>query len=429
MEGLLIEDRSDSTWRYYYEEGTLKATGPEKDGVKTGFWQYFHPNGKLLGEGNYENGATTGIWKYYDEMGKLSATGVEVSGEKEGTWKLYYPSGAFKGEGTFTKGEGPYKEFYESGKLRAEGFIKDGKNHGSWKYYAEDDGSLEGIADFIAGEGEYIGYYKDGKVKMQGTLTDDKRTGVWTLYKPDGEVAGYYQAFYENNNFEFKPAEPPTRSNSSGRNPNLPYDKPTLRIKKQQSRYFKPAVNEFRTVILSTNPLALATGSFPVSLEYYFRERIGYELKYTVYRNPFFKANSSIDLNTLFRGGFSADLRQKFYQPDGRLGMLYFAHEVRFTYLDHQANILEYKNSIAVGRTLHAPETLYEYSVLAGNRWMYNPGQRGITFDIFGGLGIGYRNYRQKWKSSPDLDVIFEDVKKSKLTIPIRIGASIGYAF
>jgi hypothetical protein len=279
------------------------------------------------------------------------------------------------------------------------------------------------------GEGVYKGYYKDGKLKMQGNLTDEKRTGVWTLYKPDGEIAGYYQAFYENDNFEFKEVGPPVNTAIPQPGHNLPYEKPSLRIKKQRSRYFRPSVNEFRTFILSTNPLALATGSFPVSLEYYSRERLGYELKYTVYRNPFFKANSSIDLNTVFKGGFSLDFRQKFYQPDAALGMFYFAHEARFSYIDHQANILEYKNSIAVGRTLHAPQTLYEYSLLIGNRWMQNPGQRGLSIDIFGGLGIGYRNYKQKWESNPDLDAVFEDVKKRKLTIPIRLGVSIGYAF
>jgi hypothetical protein len=82
-----------------------------------------------------------------------------------------------------------------------------------------------------------------------------------------------------------------------------------------------------------------------------------------------------------------------------------------------------------VNRTLHAPETLYEYSLLIGNRWMYNVGMRGITFDIFCGLGIGFRNYKQKWESTPEKDAIFEKVNKNRVTLPVRLGASIGYAF
>ncbi len=430
MEGLIQGDTSDSTWRYYYEDGVLKATGPEKDGVKNGFWQYYHPNGSLLGEGNYTNGLTDGLWKYYDQNGKISAQGLEVAGERERSWKLFYPSGVLKGESNLNKSEGPYKEYYESGKLKAEGYIKQGKNDGLWKYYTEKDGKLEGEATFIEGEGIYKGFYGDGALQMEGRIKDDKRVGEWILYKPDGEIAGYYEAFYTDDNFSFKPTvRQPNRSDSAQTRANLPYQKPPLRLKKQQLRYFRPAINEYKTLILSTNPLAIGIGSFPVSLEYYFQQRLGYELKYTVYRNPFFIASSKIDLNTVYRGGFSLDLRQKFYQPDGQLGMLYGAQEVRFSYFDHQANIVEDRNSIAVNRTLHAPETLYEYSLLLGNRWMYNPGKRGITFDIFCGLGIGYRNYTQRWESSPEKDELFKDVKKNKVTFPIRLGASIGYAF
>lgn len=430
MEGIIIGDKSDSTWRYYYENGKLKATGPEKEGVKTGFWQFYYPDGTLLSEGNYQDGQTMGIWKYYHENGKLRATGTENAGVKEGTWKLYYPSGEIKGEGNFTKGEGFYKEFYQSGKLKLEGYIKEGENHGLWKYYDENDGHLEGECEFVRGEGLYKGYYKDGSLKMQGTLRGENRVGTWTLYKTNGEIAGYYQAFYEDNILSFKLIEPtPSRKDSSRTNPNLPYQKPPLRIQKQKSRYFRPKVNEYRTFIAGINPVAPVVGSLPFSLEYYIRERLGYELKYTIYRKPFFSTNANVELDKVYENGFSIDLKQKFYQPDRELGMLYFAHEIRFTYKNHKANVIDFNKNPAQGRTLRAPETLYEYSMLVGNRWMRNPGLGGFTVDIFGGIGIGYRNYQQKWHGNAQWDRIFDDTKKNKFVVPLRLGASIGYAF
>jgi hypothetical protein len=60
---------------------------------------------------------------------------------------------------------------------------------------------------------------------------------------------------------------------------------------------------------------------------------------------------------------------------------------------------------------------------------MHSPVHRGFTIDVFGGLGIGYRNYRQKWETNPDFDAVFEKIRKNKLTIPVRLGISIGYAF
>lgn len=426
MEGLIVDGKSDSTWRYYYPSGQLKAEGPEKDGIKTGYWKYYYPDGILMSEGNYQNGQSDSVWHYYHENGTLSARGIEKDGKKEGTWKLYYPSGDLKGEGDFANDEGPYKEYFKSGELKAEGHIKNGKKQGHWKYYSEEDGTLEGEADLHEGEGIYKGYYTDGSLKMQGTIQDDIRVGVWKLYKPTGELAGYYQAFYENNEALFRAlADEPTRVDSTNKSPGYPYQKPPLRLQRKKSRYFTPKVNEFKAIIVSINPIAPAFGSLPLSVEHYIRERIGYELKYTHYRMPFFKANEDIGLNKLYKRGFSIDLRQKFYQPDTETGMLYFAHEIRFSHLTHYANILDAQ---AI-KTFGAKETLYEYSVLLGNRWMPNPNHRGITLDLFAGLGIGYRSYTQPWKNKPNVDAIYNDVRKNKVAVPIRIGFSIGYAF
>jgi antitoxin component YwqK of YwqJK toxin-antitoxin module len=85
MEGWLKNDLGDSTWRYYHENGALKATGPEKNGEKTGLWKFYGPDGKLDSEGEYVNGQPNGAWRYYHENGELASEGQQRNGVKEGS--------------------------------------------------------------------------------------------------------------------------------------------------------------------------------------------------------------------------------------------------------------------------------------------------------------------------------------------------------
>ncbi len=433
LEGWLLNGQSDSTWRYYHENGSLKATGTEKKGHKTGWWKLYDPNGKLVSEGEYRDNLPNGSWKYYHATGQLAAEGIEVNGLKEGNWHFYTPSGEKKAIARLNSGAGLQEVYYPSGRLKAKGMVKNDWHEGEWQYWSEEDGSVEGYCTFTRGRGLYTGYYPDGKVRMKGMLENDRRIGEWTLYRPDGQLAGYYRAVYE----ELPPVAKPALDSSNrqpdtfqSRTPALPYHKPPVRLPRRKLRYFVARPNEYRGFILGINPLALGFNSLPFSVEYYQRERLGYEVTAAIYRNPFLTPDQEIAPEKAFYRGYSVGFRQKFYQPDAELGMLYFGHEIRFTDLDHRAHVTNNAGpGPAFRQTIQADETRYEYSVLAGNRWMRDSGNRGFTFDIFGGLGIGYRRYRSQWENNPGWEKIFRDIRKSPLSVPIRLGVSFGYAF
>jgi uncharacterized protein len=447
MEGWIVNGQSDSTWTYFYENGKPQAAGKEKSGLKTGGWQLFHPSGNLAAAGNYKEGIPDGKWTYYHENGKISAEGTEKKGQKEGIWKLYYPNGSFRAEGEFASGTGPYQEFYESGKLKAKGQLAGGKNEGSWKYFYE-DGNLEGQAAFRSGEGDYRGFYPDGTLKMKGSIRDGKRTGTWEIFNPDGTTAGFHKHYEPENtqpgmmslpeekellpNDTLRNQPVPANVNPPAvnppRNPVKPGTLPSARMhRKLRLRYFTPKVNEYKSLIVSTNPLALLYNQLPVSAEYYIRERLGHELTVTLLRNPFFSNTSQIPLNQIYSRGFSVHLRQKFYHTDSNMGMWYFGHELRYTDLTHAATVFDVE--LALNRTLTRNENKYEYSLLLGDRWMQHPGSKGFTMDIFGGIGIGYRSSENKFDPKPAFQVIFESLPDRSLTLPFRLGLNVGYVF
>ena len=88
-------------------------------------------------------------------------------------------------------------------------------------------------------------------------------------------------------------------------------------------------INEYKGIIVGTNPLAVFIGQLPVSVEYYIEERLGYEFQATILRDPFFKPASDVKVNKVYDRGFNLSVRQKFYHPEGSFGMFYFGHEVR----------------------------------------------------------------------------------------------------
>ncbi len=426
-DGAIVNGKSDGIWKYYYENGNLKAEGLEKEGQKEGIWKFYHANAALASEGNYLKGVQNGKWKHYFENGNLSSEGDQKEGQKEGYWKLYYSNGNFKGEGNFENGNGPYKEFYENGKIKTEGFVKNDKNDGLWKYYYE-SGALEGTCYFNNGVGKYVGFYQEGNLKMEGMLNNGNKDGIWKLYKESGQLAGYYKTYYENDIpimrlIDTTAAEPAKRDSLK------PYIKPNIVYKKKKSRFFTEKVNEFQGFIISAGILGPLYRSIPLNFEYYFQERLGYEVNFTLYRNPLFTSEAFIPVNTVFSRGLSVHVRQKFYQPDRDNGMFYFAHEFRYSRSNYYNKIID--SSISLNPiTISKTENKVEYSVIGGNRVIRDSKKEGWTLDVFFGLGIGYRDIHNSWKEHQEYEEnYFKDVKDRFFTIPLRFGLNIGYVF
>ncbi len=431
MEGRLLDGKSDSLWRYYHENGKLKCSGIEKNGVREDTWLFFDENETLIQEGEYQNGIPNGKWHHYHPNGRIAAEGQKKVGKEEGVWNLFYSNGAARGSLNYAQTDENYREYHENGKLKAKGTIRNHLYEGKWEYFSEEDGTLEGRCEFVSGRGLYKGMYKDGKPRMEGRLENDRRVGRWILYKPDGVVAGYYEAFYNQDVPAFVPQENIVTADTTLSRNLLPYNKPSLRLPKKRNWHFIAKSNEYRAFIVAINPLAMLwqpRPSLPLSFEYYMHERLGYEITATVYRDPFFVGNCAIAYNDNFSRGLSLGVKQKFYQPDGNWGMLYVAHEIRFTGINHLANVAD----ISLPRlTIRASETRYEYSVLVGSRLLPDPSRKGkrFTLDGFAGAGIAYRYYVPQWSNRTDWDVIFRDVPKSNFLFTLRLGIMAGYAF
>lgn len=189
----------------------------DSKGRRQGIWRGFYPNGQLRYEGQFKNDKCKGTFKYYDEQGNLKATNeFDKSGEKALN-KTYAPNGRMIATGYYQnqKKEGEWKYFDEaSGQLRLVEDNKEGKVHGWSKLYNPNNGVLAEETQYVEGqpegqcrkysntgtllmecqyhkgqlEGPTKTYYPTTALKEEGQYANGEKVGLWKTYNEDGDV-------------------------------------------------------------------------------------------------------------------------------------------------------------------------------------------------------------------------------------------------
>lgn len=108
---------------YDVATSTLLAERNYKNNKLEGVEKIYFPSGQIDGELNYKDGIHDGTFKYYYEDGTLKQQGNYVQGNIEGILNSYYPTGALKEEVTHVDGltQGIFKEYNENGTIKTEG--------------------------------------------------------------------------------------------------------------------------------------------------------------------------------------------------------------------------------------------------------------------------------------------------------------------
>lgn len=160
-------------------------------GRRQGPWTDFYPNGQKRYEGNFKNNHCVGEFKYYDEQGRLKATNTfDKSGEKALN-KTYGENGTLIATGYYVnqKKEGEWRYFsQDNGVMILQENNKDGKVDGISKVFY-DTGSLKSECTFVEGvrEGHAKVYYPSGALKEEGDFHQDHKVGLWKSYSQEGD--------------------------------------------------------------------------------------------------------------------------------------------------------------------------------------------------------------------------------------------------
>jgi antitoxin component YwqK of YwqJK toxin-antitoxin module len=115
-EGYYIDEKKDSTWKYYsYYTNTLNASENYNIGVKNGFEKHYYENQQVSEEIEWKDDVKNGVWNQYFDNGKLKLKTTNSKNKVHGVYVVYYPDGSL----------------YIVG-----GYI-DNKRHGKWVFYDE----------------------------------------------------------------------------------------------------------------------------------------------------------------------------------------------------------------------------------------------------------------------------------------------------
>lgn len=145
-------------WTFYYEDGTLFASGDYSNDHEFGEgWQFFNAKGEPLYEGSYDSlkvleytaehrplsvayySGNEEMRYQFNENYTLNAKGKVVNGMKEGLWEFYYANGQKLLEARYLNDveNGTYNSYRENGIPYFRGFYINGKRANVWEVYDE----------------------------------------------------------------------------------------------------------------------------------------------------------------------------------------------------------------------------------------------------------------------------------------------------
>jgi antitoxin component YwqK of YwqJK toxin-antitoxin module len=162
-QGRFENDKPIGEFKYFYEDGSLKAISIFKDKGIRSFTKTYSPDGKIMSEGFYLNEKKDSAWKYYNEYNILIKEEFYRNYQKHGEWKTYFAEGSLTDKITYKNGkrDGVWEQNYIGGSLKTQ-FVND---------------KLEGL---------YRVFTFEGKLRNQGKYKNNKKDGNWIWYDKNG---------------------------------------------------------------------------------------------------------------------------------------------------------------------------------------------------------------------------------------------------
>jgi antitoxin component YwqK of YwqJK toxin-antitoxin module len=164
-EGQFKDDVPYGEFKYFYDDGNLKALSVISDQGARSYTKTYHRNGRLMSEGLYVDQLKDSVWKYLDARGNLLTTETYEAGLKHGESKTYEPDGRVSEIVNYVNDEkdGTWKQFFRNGNLKLHAHYKKGLLHGEAQYY-----------------------FLNGNVSSNGAYNNGVKDGEWNYYDEKG---------------------------------------------------------------------------------------------------------------------------------------------------------------------------------------------------------------------------------------------------
>ena len=152
-------------FRYYYPDGKLKTRSVVSSQGRRATTVSFFPNGKKMAEGKYLDEKKDSTWRFYSEFDEVLVSEDDYRrGKLDGRSRIYYPDGVLSEEIHYREGvkDGPWEQHYTDGKIKLRGAYSQGQKAGSFRLFHLD------------GRPMLTGQYRDGHQDGIWTYFDEK---------------------------------------------------------------------------------------------------------------------------------------------------------------------------------------------------------------------------------------------------------------
>lgn len=180
--GQFRDNKPVGTFEYFYPGGELKATIEHHSDGRHARANYYFENKMLMTEGFYLDQKKDSTWVNYNEEGLVLGVESFKMDKLNGKKVIYYLEGQIETEKLNPLSvanylndtlHGEYREYFSTGKLKQIGKYENGKIVGEWKEY-----------------------YPNGSIFKVSKFKNDRLHGWITSYSKDGEEIG--KILYQN---------------------------------------------------------------------------------------------------------------------------------------------------------------------------------------------------------------------------------------
>lgn len=396
---------SSTTLKTTHTNGTVRATGKMRDGVKSGKWKYYNEYGVLTEESEYSDGKTDGKVTTYYGSGLKYAEYFMKEGDYNGKYINFWPNGKKKSEGYYVDDEkvGEWLRFYPNGKLSSKSYFVEGDLYGfqysydvkgklnsniyykdDWSYYRVSFDSMENPIDTLHYVKPVATFYYSlnvlGDTMFTSPLIHNELQGKGTYY-PNSIRA--YDAYYDNGDID-----------------------KTLEIKNDMG--VVKAVKEYKLGdIVSFTAYNGHPNKVTYKANYVNDVRSGIEMNYF--------PNGKVRIETPFKKGDRHGL-QKRYAPDGTLALIIkWEDGEMISYGDDENNLMaiEDNTSIKLKHKNGKPKT--DITIKNGNfdgefKIFNSNGTLGVFMNYTNGYLNGtYSLYNENGKIQKRIDYVYGD--------------------
>ena len=162
-EGKYINQKRDSVWTFYSEDGTLSSKESYRGGSKNGLTEIFYPDGSISERAVFENDEKNGLWEQYFNDGHPKLKANVIDGVKY---------------------DGEYTTYYAGGKKLEQGKYIEGKKESSWYLYNE-DGSIHII--YVYRDDEIEAYWDNDIQRSEYSYKNVLKNGPFKEWLDQGE--------------------------------------------------------------------------------------------------------------------------------------------------------------------------------------------------------------------------------------------------